>query len=126
MKWTLILVLVIPLNLQPKPTNPDDYCLAKAIYHEARGEPLRGQLAVGWVVLNRAKTKSVCEVIYEKHQFSNIKQTKHVPDKFLQIAKQAKETKPDNWPATYFHNLQVKPKWNKKFLTKIGNHAFYH
>jgi len=52
----------------------DQECLAANIYHEARGEPLDGQFAVGQVTLNRAKSKrfpdSVCEVVKQKHQFS--------------------------------------------------------
>jgi spore germination cell wall hydrolase CwlJ-like protein len=31
----------------------DVHCLAQNIYHEARGEPMAGKLAVGHVVLNR-------------------------------------------------------------------------
>jgi len=41
--------------------------MAQNIYFEARGEPIKGQLAVGNVVLNRVKSKkypnTVCEVI---------------------------------------------------------------
>jgi len=34
---------------------PDDIdILAKTIFGEARGEPLAGQIAIGWVVINRA------------------------------------------------------------------------
>ena len=42
-------------------------CLAIAIYFEARGEPVDGQIAVGNVILNRAKDprfpNDVCSVI---------------------------------------------------------------
>ena len=30
-------------------------CLAEALYFEARGEPIKGQLAVGEVILNRVE-----------------------------------------------------------------------
>lgn len=44
-------------------------CLAQAIYYEARGEPLPGQIAVAEVVLNRADSKrypsSVCGVVFK-------------------------------------------------------------
>tara|TARA_R110000796_G_scaffold173779_1_gene290744 strand:- start:1 stop:414 length:414 start_codon:yes stop_codon:yes gene_type:complete len=42
-------------------------CMALNIYHEARGEPLAGQIAVGHSVLNRVKDKrypnDVCGVV---------------------------------------------------------------
>ncbi len=44
-------------------------CLANAIYFEARDEPVRGQMAVAQVVLNRVFSgfypKDVCGVIYQ-------------------------------------------------------------
>lgn len=49
-------------------------CLALNIYHEARGEPLRGQYAVGMVTLNRVVSRhypaSVCGVVLQYRQFS--------------------------------------------------------
>ncbi|MFL2708000.1 MAG: hypothetical protein ACJ0FW_04030 [Gammaproteobacteria bacterium] len=35
----------------------DVLCLAKNIYHEARGEPAEGQMAISNVVINRVKSK---------------------------------------------------------------------
>jgi hypothetical protein len=44
-------------------------CLALTIYHEARGEPDAGKLAVAHVVLNRAKgtqfPRRICDVVYQ-------------------------------------------------------------
>lgn len=44
-------------------------CLAAALYHEARGEPRPGQLAVARVILNRSRSKAypdtVCGVVYQ-------------------------------------------------------------
>lgn len=49
-------------------------CLAMAVYHEARGEPLAGQVAVAHVVLNRARADAwpgdVCAVVTQPRQFS--------------------------------------------------------
>jgi N-acetylmuramoyl-L-alanine amidase len=47
-------------------------CLAKNIYHEARGESIDGQLAVAFVTVNRARSNkfpnTVCGVVYQaKH-----------------------------------------------------------
>lgn len=44
-------------------------CLALNIYFEARGEPLQGKLAVGYVVINRVGDKefpaNVCQVVQQ-------------------------------------------------------------
>ncbi len=44
-------------------------CLATAVYHEARGEPEQGQLAVVDVILNRVDSprypNSICGVVYQ-------------------------------------------------------------
>jgi len=44
-------------------------CLAMNIYHEARGEPLAGQLAVGFSVMNRVADDrypdTVCGVVHQ-------------------------------------------------------------
>lgn len=51
-------------------------CLSTAVYHEARGEPVMGQIAVAHTVMNRVKSSSypdtVCEVIYQSNQFTDI------------------------------------------------------
>lgn len=74
-------------------------CVAQAVYHEARGEPLSGQKAVADVVMNRAKSgkwgSSPCSVINAPYQFSNRSSWKHprpgVPDwdRAISIAKDA-------------------------------------
>jgi spore germination cell wall hydrolase CwlJ-like protein len=48
------------------------FCMAENVYHEARGEPLDGQLAVNAVVLNRSERRymSPCDVVWEPSQFS--------------------------------------------------------
>lgn len=50
------------------------FCLAMAVYHESRGEPDYGQVAVAHVVLNRVSDPrfpaDVCSVIEQKKQFS--------------------------------------------------------
>jgi len=44
-------------------------CLAMNIYHESRGEPLAGQIAVGFSVMNRVSDDrypdTVCEVVHQ-------------------------------------------------------------
>jgi spore germination cell wall hydrolase CwlJ-like protein len=50
-------------------------CLAEGMYFEARGEPWRGQLAVGRVILNRVSSKhypdSICDVVYQNSHLHN-------------------------------------------------------
>lgn len=50
-------------------------CLAEGMYFEARGEPWRGQLAVGRVILNRVASRNypntVCGVVYQNSHRHN-------------------------------------------------------
>lgn len=74
-------------------------CVAQAVYHEARGEPLSGQKAVADVVMNRAKSgkwgSSPCSVVNAPYQFTNRSSWKYprpgVPDwdRAIAIAKEA-------------------------------------
>lgn len=45
-------------------------CLATMIYGEARGESQRGMAAVAWTAKNRAKNKTICEVVLAPMQYS--------------------------------------------------------
>jgi len=45
-------------------------CLATMVYGEARGEAKRGQIAVAYTAVNRAKNKSVCQVVLAPKQYS--------------------------------------------------------
>lgn len=55
--------------------------MALAIYMEAKGEPLRGKQAVAEVVNNRsvAWDKDICDVVFQKGQFSWSRHTKSPP-----------------------------------------------
>lgn len=57
-------------------------CLADNIYHEARGEPFLGQVAVARVVINRVNQKSFpsnpCSVVYQSHTLSESGEDKKV------------------------------------------------
>lgn len=50
-------------------------CLALALYHEARGEPLEGQMAVGLTILNRVASKAypstICGVVFQNFEKLN-------------------------------------------------------
>ncbi|ORM74436.1 cell wall hydrolase [Pantoea wallisii] len=116
-------------------------CLAMNIYHEARGEPVKGQIAVGTVTMNRANwdVKEICPVVYAPKQFSWTSLQKHPyrypprEDRSWQRAKTLAqrivggELKDVTKGATYFHAHSVKPAWRHTFerTVVIGNHVFY-
>ncbi|MGB3723241.1 MAG: cell wall hydrolase [Pacificimonas sp.] len=116
-------------------------CLASAVYNEARGEPLEGQLAVAQVVLNRAQDRrwpsSICDVVYQRYQFSFTFDGKpDVPASRNSSWKRAEAVAvvaaTDNWQdvtdeAVFFHATYVNPRWKKAFkrTTDIGRHIFY-
>jgi spore germination cell wall hydrolase CwlJ-like protein len=141
-KFLILGLLVIPqaINSAQVPRgwtyNNETICLAKNIYHEARGESLRGKLAVAKVTLNRVASgkfrNTICGVVYQRGQFSWTR-TKYKPilDKqawtdSLHIAKLViLNPELSTTPAMYYHNLKVKPRWRLERTDKIGNHIFY-
>jgi len=116
-------------------------CLAANIYHEARGEPLRGQLAVGVVTLNRVSDKrwpsTICGVVKDKHQFSwywdnksDIPERKAAWRQSLSLAKRLLAKRPAIVPnAKYYWNPDKAPfrEWmrNLNHVASVGKHVFY-
>ena len=116
-------------------------CLAKAVYFEARGEPIEGQLAVAEVVLNRAASgrypSDVCAVITQPWQFSFISKGRFPkPDmrsdswrKAVAIARIAQGNLADKLASNvlWYHADYVAPSWGKRLnrQVKIGLHIFY-
>lgn len=108
-------------------------CLAEAIFHEARSEPLVGQLAVAQVVLNRTKRleypNTICAVVYQPNQFSWTKHhLKHkLPVYYTSLATNIVKhgVALEHFHATHFHNRTVKPLWRLKRTKRINNHQFY-
>jgi hypothetical protein len=122
-------------------------CLAEAIYFEARGESLAGQMAVGEVVLNRVDSarfpSSVCEVVSQgaggdlhRCQFSY--ECDGVPEVITErdsfgvagkIAWLLLEGRPRVLTdgATFYHATYVSPRWARRFVrsARIGEHIFY-
>jgi len=117
------------------------HCLAGAVYFEARGEPLEGQLAVAQVIVNRAEDgrfpSSYCGVVYQRSQFSFVKggrmprvRTGSAAWKRAEaIARVAHrglwESKAGE--ALFFHANYVRPGWShrKVALATIDTHVFY-
>jgi spore germination cell wall hydrolase CwlJ-like protein len=122
-------------------------CLAEAIYFEARGEAVRGQIAVAQVVMNRAFSgfypNTVCGVVYQnKHrhlacQFTfacdNVADVVREPDMWDRAKKIAKAMLdgqlwlPEVAKSTHYHAYWVRPSWvnEMKKMYKFGVHTFY-
>jgi len=117
---------------KPKPKT-DVECLASVIYHEARGESVDGQIAVGNVVLNRVKSRhyprSVCGVAFQPKQFTGLTRVKYNKSA-MKLAKKIMVGAVDYvTEATHFHTVHVNPKWASNprmvYLGTIGDHVFY-
>ena len=119
----------------------EESCLAKAVYFEARGEPIEGQLAVAQVVLNRAASgrypATLCGVITQKAQFSFIHAGRFPkPNRksaawkkavaIAHIAKAGLASGLDR-DVLWYHATYVSPQWGKRLTreTQIGLHIFY-
>jgi spore germination cell wall hydrolase CwlJ-like protein len=123
----------------PDDLSSDMRCLAGAIYFEARGESLDGQLAVGRVIVNRVKSgrfpTSYCGVVYQPSQFSFVHGRsmpavhEGSPDwqEAVAIAQIADggEWKSKAKGALFFHAKRVSPKWRLTRLAQVDNHIFY-
>lgn len=122
-------------------------CLAIAMYHEARGEPIMGELAVGQVILTRVKDprwpNDICSVVKQggEHHgrchfsfycdgLSDVPREKEAWQRSQVLAKSLLEN-PIYFDPTYgsnhYHNKAVKPYWTAwyKKETVIGYHIFY-
>jgi hypothetical protein len=116
-------------------------CLAGAVYFEARGEPLAGQLAVAQVIINRTEDgrfpRSYCGVVAQPGQFSFMR-GRHMPqvregsaawNRAVAVAQIAHkglwESEAGN--AVFFHARYVRPGWShtKTRLAQIDTHIFY-
>jgi len=135
------------LGLDEKGLAKASKCLAEAIYFEARGEPVHGQMAVAQVVLNRAFSgkypSTVCGVVYQnahRHlacQFTfacdGIADVIREPDMWERakvIAAEMLDGKlwlPEIGKATHYHAYWVHPGWVREMtkLQKLGVHTFY-
>ena len=122
-------------------------CLANAIYFEARGESVRGQIAVAQVVLNRVFSgkypSTVCGVVYQNAnrrlacQFTfacdGIRDVVREPEAMERAKKIAAQTLdgklwlPEVGKATHYHAYWVHPWWVRTMrkLDRIGVHTFY-
>ena len=141
-EWTHSRLLSLPV---PK-SDEQMSCLAEALYFEARGEPIKGQLAVGEVILNRVEDprypSSICKVVNQgtgrrfacqfTYTCDGKLETVHERKPYeisLKIAKILMTTHDRKLTrgSTHYHSNYVDPKWSKKFerVAKFGRHIFY-
>jgi spore germination cell wall hydrolase CwlJ-like protein len=126
-------------------------CLAENVFFEARGESIRGQLAVAEVTMNRTRSPyfphSVCEVVHETRwdairgrqvahfSWTEIEDFRAQPregpaweqaEKVAQAAYDATYS-PIVPGALFYHATRIHPDWAKtqRFIETIGNHSFY-
>ncbi|MFC3100999.1 cell wall hydrolase [Altererythrobacter lauratis] len=116
-------------------------CLAQAVYFEARGEPLHGQLAVARVVINRAASPrfpdDYCAVVKQPGQFSFVRggaiPAPNVSTLAWSRAKAiARIAHQDLWDSQvgeslFFHASHVRPSWagRRASVARISRHIFY-
>lgn len=128
----------------------DLQCLALNIYHEARGEPVAGKIAVAKVTLNRAASPhypdSICAVVFSNawsrkykrrvaafswtnDELSNIPRETAAWRESLALARSVYEgaVSSEVGDALFYHAAEVKPTWarTKKQVARIGRHIFY-
>jgi spore germination cell wall hydrolase CwlJ-like protein len=135
------------LGLAGKERAKAEKCLANAIYFEARNEPVRGQIAVAQVVLNRVFSPyypdTVCGVVYQNAhrrlacQFTfacdgipDVVREKGAWIRAQRIAKQALDSQnwlPEVGKATHYHATYVRPRWVREMrkIVRHGQHIFY-
>ena len=116
-------------------TNRNINCMTEALYHEARGESIRGKIAVGHVILNRINLgygKTPCDIVSQRKQFSwygkgySVRETEKWNDCYILSKKiLANETKDPTHGSIFFHEKKIKPNWKCKRVGVIGNHIFY-
>lgn len=121
------------------PVDAETRCLATAIFFEARGESLRGKLAVGDVIVSRAGSgrfpTSLCGVVTQRGQFSFVRggaipavnESHRMWRDSLAVARIAIDQAWDSPAegALFFHASHVSPRWAKTQIAQVDNHVFY-
>ena len=125
------------------PLDEQANCIAVAVYHEARGESLEGQLAVAKVIMNRAASgkypASWCATVKQPWQFSFVNprsgQYPAVDEASASWRKALGVTRLATANAVpvlstdvlWYHADYVAPSWGRRLTraSKIGTHIFY-
>jgi spore germination cell wall hydrolase CwlJ-like protein len=152
--WTVYLLmlavlasLLISLHQQVQAaSDPALMDLARTVWAESRGEPVTGQLAVAFTVLNRLDRdparwgRTVSQVVRKPSQFTvwstpakrrrlmalsdatpGFARAKDVAE--LALSRKAKDPTSG---AVYFHSTKIHPRWARGLTgVRIGHHIFY-
>jgi spore germination cell wall hydrolase CwlJ-like protein len=119
----------------------EEDCLANAVYFEARGESIEGQLAVAEVVMNRATSgrypPTLCGVVVQRSQFSFVRggvipaadRNSAAWRRAVAVARvaQAGTTRLLAPGVLWYHANYVSPGWGRRLsrTNRIGAHIFY-
>lgn len=121
------------------------FCMAMAVFFEARDQPLTGQQAVAEVVINRVESPrfpdTVCDVVFQNKQFSfthdgmSDDYTKHTDNVFDRQAIDIAEAIASSTlngdrlgtTSTHYHATYVAPYWAELYHLdgRVGDHIFY-
>jgi N-acetylmuramoyl-L-alanine amidase len=123
------------------PLDQESNCLATAVYFEARGESVDGQLAVARVVMNRAASgrypPSWCATVKQPAQFSFVRHGQfpavdYASDAWRKAEAVARLAAANAVPSVstdvlWYHADYVAPSWRRNLVEvqKIGAHIFY-
>lgn len=110
--------------------------MAKIIYSEARGEPYKGQVAVGAVVMNRIQSSEfpndIRGVVFQKSAFTAVDDGQYwlTPNRTAYLAAMDAVR---GWDPTYESLYYFNPKtatskwiWSRPQTVQIGQHIFAH
>jgi len=114
------------------------FCMAQAIYFEARGEELAHRLMVANTIMNRVKSPrypdTVCEVVKQRHQFSYYWDGKPetIDDRrawndALYWAERYLENPIQFHEGCHYAHKDLNPRWASAMEASFvaGNHRFY-
>jgi spore germination cell wall hydrolase CwlJ-like protein len=121
-------------------------CLSEALYFEARGDTVKGQLAVAEVILNRVENprypdsvcgvinqgtgrKFACQFTYTCDGRAEVISEEKTYERLQKIAKLMLNDVPKTLTkgATHYHTKAVSPNWSRVYprTATIGVHHFY-
>ena len=140
LKLPLISMMLLSCSTMHMPDNTDAQaasyqCMVANVWHEARGESIKGMHAVALVTMNRVRqrNKTVCEIVYEPRQFSwTVNVTSDMLDNIDNVRRAVANVMTNNISdftngATHYHANYVSPLWasSMRRVAIVGKHHFY-
>lgn len=138
---SLCLLALMAPDAKAEVKEGDVSCLAENIYWEARGEPVLGQVWVAASVLSRVEDprwpNSVCEVVFQKDQYSWTREERRTPSdkESLQLATEIAIAALEGRIDTPKLNHYLRCDWMERpntwwwksmnFVGQIGDHCYF-